>query len=161
MCNASTATSVQLSEIMANTSVWALFLTTHAVLVDKIEEALKAAELPSLLWYDVLWALERAPEHRLRMHELADHVVLSRSNLTRLVDKLAAEGLVRRYQALDDRRGAYCVLLPAGQELHGRMWPVYLQCIERYFNQFLNRSEGAVLQKVLRRMLDAARNRAI
>ena len=63
-------------------SAWPRFVTAYALLITRIEERLKAAGLPELAWYDVLWALERAPRGRLRMHELAEHTVISRSNLT-------------------------------------------------------------------------------
>ena len=65
-------------------ATWALFLTAHAGLLEQIEVRLADAGLPSLAWYDVLWALERAGSRRLRMRELADMSVISRSNLTRL-----------------------------------------------------------------------------
>ncbi|MEQ6340314.1 MAG: MarR family transcriptional regulator [Gammaproteobacteria bacterium] len=141
-------------------TTWALFLTTHAVLLEKIEATLKAAELPPLDWYDVLWALERAPQHRLRMHELAHSVVLSRSNLTRLVDRLGAAGLVERQSATDDKRGAYGVLTPAGLAMRERMWPVYQDCIMDLFNQHLSKDEQAIMNGALRRILDAARGSA-
>jgi DNA-binding MarR family transcriptional regulator len=59
------------------------------------------------------------------MHELADTIVLSRSNLTRLVDRLEAKGLLYRKSCPNDRRGAYAVLTPEGLEMQQRMWPVY------------------------------------
>ena len=86
---------------------WAVFLTAHAVLVEAVEERLAKAGLPQFSWYDLLWALERADDGRRRMHELADLVVQSRSNLTRLVDRLEKVRLVRRVPSEDDRRGAY------------------------------------------------------
>ncbi len=143
-----------------STATWALFLTTHAVLLEKIEARLKEAELPPLEWYDVLWALERAPQHRLRMHELAHSVVLSRSNLTRLVDRLEAAGLAKRQSATDDKRGAYGVLTPAGLAMRKRMWPVYRGCIVNLFNQHLSEDEQAIMNGALRRILDAARDGA-
>src|SRR2546430_3350950 len=85
---------------------WAVFLTAHAVLVDAVEARLAKARLPPLAWYDLLWALERAGDGRRRMHELADLVVLSRSNLTRLVARLANAPLVRPARSADHRRGA-------------------------------------------------------
>lgn len=84
-------------------SAWAVFLTAHAVLVDRVEERLHAAGMPELSWYDVLRALERAPAQRLRMNELAGLTVISRSNLTRLVDRLQAAGLVERDRDCADR----------------------------------------------------------
>jgi DNA-binding MarR family transcriptional regulator len=67
---------------------WAVFLTTHAVLVGAVEARLAKADLPPFSWYDLLWALERADDGRRRMHELADLDVLSRSNLTRIIDRM-------------------------------------------------------------------------
>src|SRR4051794_25989700 len=78
-------------------------------------EMLTATGLP-LAWYDVLLQLAEAPGRRLRMAELADRVLLSRSGLTRLIDRLQAEGLVRREPSPDDARGTYTVLTPAGLE---------------------------------------------
>lgn len=138
-------------------SPWPAFLTAHAVLVGKVEERLKQAGLPELSWYDVLWALERSGPGRLRMHELADAVVISRSNLTRLVDRLEAERLVARERCLDDRRSAFAVLTPAGRRLRRRMWPVYAAAIEELFDRHLLPAERQALSGMLARLLAAAR----
>lgn len=145
------------SDVTQSTSTWALFLTVHSVLVGKMESALKTANLPPLEWYDVLWVLECAPDHRLRMHELAHLVVLSRSNLTRLVDRLENAKLVEREPSVDDKRGAYCVLKPAGSTLRKKMWPTYEKCIFDLFNELLSEKEDVVLNTSLRRILGAAR----
>ena len=138
-------------------SVWPLFLTVQAVLVEQIEARLAAAQLPPLAWYDVLWGLERAPERRLRMSELADKVVLSRSNLTRLVDRLEEVGLVARERSAEDRRGAYAVLTDKGQEMRRRMWPPYQAAIRELFESRLSEPEAELMATVLRRLLDAPR----
>ena len=67
------------------------FMQAHALLVGAIEQDLAAAELPPLAWHDVLAALDRAPEGRMRIHELADAIVFSRSGLSRLLDRLERE----------------------------------------------------------------------
>ena len=138
----------------AKGSVWATFLTAHAVLVEQIEARLAAEELPPLGWYDVLWALERAPDQRLRMNELAAQVVLSRSNLTRLVDRLEEAGLVQRQRSADDRRGAYAVLSAAGKAMRKRMWPVYQTAIRELFEASISDAEAAAMGRALRRVLD-------
>lgn len=138
-------------------SVWPLFLTAHAVLVERIEARLAGAGLPPLAWYDVLWALERAPERRLRMSELADHVVLSRSNLTRLVDRLEEGGLVARERSEEDRRGAYAVITTEGREVRRKMWPTYEAGIREVFDSQLGEAEARPMAAALQRMLDAAR----
>lgn len=133
---------------------WPLFLTAQAVLVRRMEERLKAAELPPLEWYDVLWALERAPDERLRMHALADQLVLTRFNVTRLVDRLQAVGLVTRQRTDEDRRGAYAALTAKGRVTRQRMWPVYQAGIAELFDRHLSAREHAALQRMLRSVLD-------
>lgn len=137
----------------AKGSAWALWLTTHAVMMEKIELRLAATGLPLLAWYDVLWGLERAAEGRLRLGELAEKVVLSRSNLTRLVDRLEQAKLVARERSDEDRRGAYAVITAAGRALRKKMWPVYEAAIKEFFEAHLTEAEARSLSAILRRML--------
>lgn len=146
----------KLSEI-TNTSTWPLFLTVHAVLVSKIEARLSEAGLPLLSWYDVLWALEHANDKRLRMSELAETTVLSRSNLTRLVDRMASAGLVERARAEEDRRGAFAVVTGKGRAMRRKMWQIYSVAIEELFENHIDGDDAAQLAATLRRILDAAR----
>lgn len=136
---------------------WALLLSTQATLVERVEAALAAADLPPLAWYDVLWALEKAADGRLRMHDLARRVVLSRSNLTRLADRLEDAGLIARESAAEDRRGAYGVITPAGLEMRKRMWPAYRQAIDANFSRHLDDREAQALGRALERVLRAVR----
>ncbi|UGQ45383.1 MarR family winged helix-turn-helix transcriptional regulator [Massilia endophytica] len=142
----------------AQDSSWPLFLTAHALLTELIERRLAEADLPPLGWYDVLWALERAPEHRLRMSELAQHVVLTRSNLTRLADRLMAAGLLSREQDLNDRRGAYAVLTAEGKALRKKMWPHYSAAIGELYDSRLSAEEQRVLGSALRKLISGARS---
>ncbi|MBI3528909.1 MAG: winged helix-turn-helix transcriptional regulator [Betaproteobacteria bacterium] len=139
-------------------SAWALFLTAHAVLVEKIEQQFSAAGMPPFGWYDVLWGLERAAGHRLRMHELAEMTVISRSNLTRLVDRLEAVGLVARERAEEDRRGAFAVLTAEGKAMRKKMWPVYSAAIKKYFEDHISEQDAEQMGKAMRRILSAARD---
>src|SRR5215813_4990601 len=111
----------------AHLAAWRAFLKAHARLVDLIDHDLVAAKRLPLSSYDVLIELYEAPERRLRMHELAERVVLSRSGLTRLVDRLEAEGYLTRDPCKTDRRGAYAVLTEQGREALRHAWPVYAQ----------------------------------
>lgn len=141
-------------------SAWALFLTAHAVLVERIEARLAEAGLPPLSWYDVLWALERAEDRRLRMSELADMTVLSRSNLTRLVDRLESAGLVARERAEEDRRGAFAVVTAEGRAMRRKVWPVYSAAIKELFEDHIGSREAAQMGDTLRRILDAVREKS-
>jgi DNA-binding MarR family transcriptional regulator len=133
-------------------TAWALFLNVHAQLVAKMERRLKAAGLPPLEWYDVLWALEQAPGHRLRMHVLADTLVLARFNLTRLIDRLEQRGLVARKRTQEDRRGAWAVLTNEGRGLRRKMWPVYWQAIVDLFNGQMSAQQLVSLETALRKL---------
>lgn len=136
-----------------STETWALFLTAHSVLVREIEKRLKDAGFPPLAWYDVLWILERTPEQRLRMSALADQLVLTRFNVTRLVDRLVEAGLVARRQTKEDGRGFHAVLTDKGRTLRGQMWTVYRPAIVELFNRHLNAAQHAEMQSVMHGLL--------
>lgn len=136
---------------------WRLFLTTHARLVEAIDRSLSSAEQIPLNWYDVLIELYEAPDRRLRMHELAARVVLSRSGLTRLVDRLEHAGLLRREPDPQDRRGFYTIITPEGIEAMRRAWPVYAEGILKGFAQHLSEEEARVLVRAFSAMLASLR----
>src|SRR2546427_6602315 len=114
-------------------NAWRSLLDAQAAVVSRAERALADAGLPPLSWYDVLWELFRAPDRKLRMHELAELVTISRSGLVRFVDRLERAGAVKRETCASDRRGAYAVLTEAGAELLRKMWPVYAQTLNDAF----------------------------
>jgi len=138
-------------------SAWPAFLAAHDALIVHIEERFAEAGLPDLAWYDVLWALDRNPDKKLRMHELADAAVIARSNLTRLVDRLEKAGLVMRERDVSDRRGAWAVLTAEGVTMRRRMWSVYRPAIEECFGAHLKPEESALLRRLMLRLLTAAR----
>jgi len=131
---------------------WARFFVTSALLMGHIESALKTAGLPPLAWYDLLWILENAEGGRMRMHDLAARVVLSRYNVTRLADRMESEGLIKRERCEEDRRGAYCVLTPQGRALRRRMWPVYKGEIDACFGAHLTLEEARALAAMLEKV---------
>ena len=139
-------------------SAWPAFITTHDTLVGLIEERLRSAGLPDLSWYVVLWVLERAPDERLRMHELADTAVIARSNLTRLIDKMEKKNLVARERVPGDRRGAYARITEKGREMRNQMWAVYGPAIEELFLRHLTPEENTLLREIMMRLLAAARD---
>jgi DNA-binding MarR family transcriptional regulator len=137
-------------------SVWRLFITANVKLLDRIGEKFAQADLPSMDWYDVLLTLKEAPEQRLRLSELAEKALLSRSNLTHLVDRLEKAGLLCRERCASDRRGTYAVLTEAGLEMQQKMWTVYSEGIAEYFGCHLTDQELQVVEQVLKRMIAAA-----
>jgi DNA-binding MarR family transcriptional regulator len=153
------ATMADASSTSTRHRAWALFLKAHARAIERVEEALAAAGLPPLAWYDVLWALETTAEGRLRMNELGERVVLSKSNLSRLADRLQAAGLIRREPCEDDRRGYYGAITEAGRETRKRMWPVYRREIDRLFGRQMSEAEARTIGACLERIALAARRR--
>jgi DNA-binding MarR family transcriptional regulator len=137
-------------------SAWQAVLTAHASVVARVEEALEEADLPPLSWYDVLWAVRRAPGRRVRMAELAGRLTLSRGGLTKLADRLTVAGLLRRHPAEDDGRGLYAVLTDAGEDMLRRMWPVYARVLRKTFVEPISADEAAAIAAGLHRATAAA-----
>ncbi len=112
-------------------SAWLALQRAATVLAEGLGEELeREAGLP-LTWYDVLARLEGAPEGRLPMHELAEAVLFSKSGLTRLVDRMAEAGLVRRIACATDRRVTYAEITPRGRRRLAVATPVLLASLER------------------------------
>jgi DNA-binding MarR family transcriptional regulator len=135
--------------------VWRDFLRAHAAVVRALEDDLAGAKSLPLSWYDVLVQLVEAPGHRLRMTELAERVLLSRSGLTRLVDRLVKEGLVERKPCPDDARGTFTVLTAAGFGRLRDAAPLHLHGVSKYMMSLVRPEELPVLGAVLRRVADA------
>ncbi|MDT4893643.1 MAG: hypothetical protein QOE97_2678 [Pseudonocardiales bacterium] len=130
---------------------WRAFLRAHAATTRELERELAEVRLP-LTWYDVLLQLAEAPDRRLRMAELADRVLLSRSGLTRLVDRLQAEGLVAREPSLHDARGTYTVLTLVGLRRLRTAAPVHLAGVERHWLAKFSDAELLLLAELLGRI---------
>lgn len=131
-------------------ATWKAFINAHDRITRQINADLAARDLPDLTWYDALWALRTGEGGRRRMGELAEAVVLSRTAIVRLVDRLEGAGLARREPVPEDRRGAYVVITPEGKATLRRMWPVYSAGIERLFAAHATKSMGAALDRMAR-----------
>jgi DNA-binding MarR family transcriptional regulator len=95
---------------------WRGLLRTRACLVRRVDAELERAHGLPMSSYEVLHHLAQAPAGRMRMRDLAEHAQLSRSGLTRLVDRLERDGLLNRCSCDHDARGAYACLTGAGRE---------------------------------------------
>lgn len=129
---------------------WRTFLVAHAQVRRQLERELQAEQALGLGEYEVLLLLARADGRRLRMSELADQLVLSRSGVTRLVDRLQGEALVERGSCDTDRRGSWAILTDEGHERLRRASPTHLRGVGEHF---LNRIPSAELD-ALRHTLD-------
>src|SRR4051812_40425481 len=126
---------VQLSE--TELGAWRGMLRVHAALVKQLDAELSSAHRLPLSSYEVLLNLEAAPGRKRRMSELADSVLLSRSGMTRLVDRLEREGLLERDHCTADGRGCFAVLTEKGRGVLESARPTHLGGVrERFLSQF-------------------------
>jgi DNA-binding MarR family transcriptional regulator len=137
---------------------WFRFVRAHRCLIREIERRLAAAGLPAYAWYDALWGLESGPDGARRMSELADVMAIERYNLTRLVDRLEAEGLVIRSRASDDGRGAYAAITESGKVLRKKMWKIYEGAVDELFLSQFDDDQQRVFSQALERAANAARS---
>ena len=135
---------------------WRLFLRTHAHLTRVLEAELLAEHQLTLPSYDVLLQLAEAPGRRLRMTELADRVLLSRSGLTRLVDRMEKEGLVERAACPGDARGTHAVLTDAGLSRLRAAAPTHLRGVAQHVTEVLSAGELVALRQLMTKLLAAS-----
>ena len=138
---------------------WAALLRAHAAVVPRLEAELQRAGQIPLRWYDVLLTLVRAPRTGVRMQELADAAVLSRTRVSRVVDELEAAGLVRREPNPADGRSTMVAITNAGRAAFRRAAPVYLRGIGEHFTDLLSPEELHAIRDALEKVVAAHRAR--
>ncbi len=140
---------------------WRAFIQTHARLLHRLDEELQAAHGLSVAEYDALLQLAVAPERRLRMSVLADRVLLSRSGITRLVDRLVADGMVERSVCPTDARGSMATITQAGVSRLRAASRTHLDGVRRYFLDAVTADEQVVIERSLGRVNDGLTGSAI
>jgi len=130
-------------------SAWHALIRAHNRVVRKLEAELEAEHGLTLPAYEVLAHLSEAPGEHLRMSELAHHAVLTPSGLTRLVDKLAREGLVRRDKCSTDARVVYAVLTPLGRSRLEAAYPTHLRGVREHLIDLLTPVQQEALSDAL------------
>ena len=104
-------------------------------------------------WFDVLGRVRQAPGQRLRIHQLEEASLLTRSGLTRLVDRIEEAGLVRRERSASDRRAVYVAITQAGIDRLDEIWPDHVASIQNHFGQYLDPSDAKALQTATEKIL--------
>lgn len=130
---------------------WRAFLEAHAAVTGTLEEELRAERDLPLTWYDVLVQLAEAGG-TLRMHVLADRLLLSRSATTRFAERLERAGLVERRRSGEDRRGTDLVLTVRGRDVLHEAAPVHLRGVQEHFARHFDREEAEMLARLLSRL---------
>lgn len=135
-------------------AAWRCVLLTRERVVRAIEQDLRDAGQIPLTWYDVLLELNAAPARALRMQDLGDRVVLSRSRVSRLVDELEHHGYVERRPDHADGRATLATMTPAGRQAFRNAAKVYLRGIEQHFTRHIPRNDRHTIVDALQRVLD-------
>lgn len=136
-------------------AAWAAVLQTHAFVVEALERELAARRHLPLTWFEVLLRLSEASDGRMRMQDLARLAWLSKSGITRLVDRMETAGFVSRCACDHDRRVTYASITPAGRRAARAAAPLHLAAVERYFARHLSLDEQRLLRALLLKILRA------
>ncbi|MCT7374953.1 MarR family winged helix-turn-helix transcriptional regulator [Chelativorans salis] len=136
----------------ATVAAWVALARAARLTTTRIEERLKAAELPPLAWYDALWELEKAGDCGLRPFELEKALLFEQYNLSRLADRLATAGLIERGACPEDKRGLKLRISAQGRALRRDMWEVYAVAIRETVGDRLSEEEAQTLARLLRKL---------
>jgi DNA-binding MarR family transcriptional regulator len=126
---------------------WRAFLLAHARVSRRLDEELRLEHDLSIAEYDTLLTLALAPERRMRMGPLAERVILSKSGVTRLIDRLVSDELVERSACLADARGAEAVLTDRGLARLREASPTHLRGITEHFLSILDDHDLQVIER--------------
>jgi DNA-binding MarR family transcriptional regulator len=146
------ATSEQEALTLGELRAWRGLLRAHACLAKRLDAELEQAHGLPMTSYEVLYHLEEATGGRMRMCELAEQAQLSRSGLTRLVDRLEREGLLERCSCDHDARGSYACLTPAGRERLEAARGTHLAVVREHFFSRFSESELSLLADMWERI---------
>ncbi len=135
-------------------AAWQAFLQTHSGVLKTLEREMEGEQRLPLTWYDVLAWLSHAPKGQLRMQTLANSVVLSRSGITRLVDRMILAGLVKRQSCPSDRRGWYAIITAKGRDAFESARPGHLRGIQEHFLNYLSDEDIQALRSALSKILE-------
>jgi DNA-binding MarR family transcriptional regulator len=140
---------------------WHALLRAQAGVASNLERELMAAEGLPLAWFEALLVLDQAPDGALRLQRLMDTVLMTKSGVSRLVDRMEAAGLVARSGCPSDRRGAFAVITELGREKLHRATPIHSGGIDRHLAKVLDAEEAARLRDALSAVADALGGEAV
>lgn len=138
---------------LSQLKAWESFIIRQSVVIKSIEKDLENQKdaLP-LHWYDVLLVINHSKNKKLRLNEIADKIVTSRSALTRSVEKLAKKGLLTKEKCGDDKRGQFASITESGKQALKKTWVYYRQAIQSHFGYFFNSTEAKNLERLLNKI---------
>jgi len=136
----------------AAVDAWIRLNRLQQAMMAKISRAFREGGFPPYAWYDALWELEKAGESGLRPSDIERQLLISQSNVSRLIERMVAKGVAGRQECIEDGRGMIVAITDEGRALRREMWPVYAACIKELLDDGLNEGDrhhlGALLSKV-------------
>ena len=136
----------------ATIEAWTALVSASRLVLEQVESALKAAELPPLSWYDALLEIERAGPSGIRPFELEERLLLPQYGTSRLVDRIEREGLVEKRACLEDGRGLIVCITKEGRRVRRRMWPIYSKVLIASFESAATAKELQMLAQLCGRI---------
>ena len=133
---------------------WRGFLFANAKVVRALDTDMIEQHDLSLTWFDLLSRIKQAPGQRLRMHQLEEASLFTRSGITGLADRLEKAGFVRRERSAEDRRGVYLAITQAGIDKIDEVWPDHQLSIQNHFGQHLDPKGAKALQAATEKILN-------
>jgi DNA-binding MarR family transcriptional regulator len=133
---------------------WLNLVQTNRIVSDALEEAVEVAAGLSMAEFELLVRTANSPEGRLRMVDLASLLLVSKSGVTKLVDRVEQAGLVRRESSAEDRRLTFAVITDAGRQALDRARPAFARGLEQVFSRHLADRDMQCLRTALRKVLE-------
>ena len=133
---------------------WRGFLFANAKVVRALDTDMIEQHDLSLTWFDLLSRIKQAPGQRLRMHQLEEASLFTRSGITGLADRLEKAGFVRRERSAEDRRGVYLAITQAGIDKIDEVWPDHQLSIQKHFGEHLDPEDAKTLQATTEKILN-------
>lgn len=131
---------------------WRAYLAGNQQLTEQLNRYLVRASGLTLAEYRILALLSEAPDRQLRMSDLADGILSSRSRLTHQIRRMEEGKLVRRVSCADDGRGVLAELTPEGMRRLERAAPDHVEDVRRIFIDLMSPHELAVMTEVFERV---------
>lgn len=147
-----TMTSATTEITAAQQQLWNMLAVAHSRVHTVLEKALQEAELPPLAWFDVLHPISLSRDQMLRPRDLGCGVQISRSGLTRLLDRMESAGVIKRKRCDEDRRGSYIGLTDSGIEVAASMAEVVESELAMILGDLYSEDEATEAVRLLSRV---------
>lgn len=134
---------------------WIALARSYRTILEEVERSFKRAGLPPLGWYDVLLEVERAGQSGIRPYALQKRLLLPQYGISRLLDRLEREGLIKKLQCEEDKRGFEVCITEKGQKIRQDMWPIYADALSRTIQSPMSPDALQTISKLLTPLHDA------